>query len=241
MAEKYEKFRIKKRESNLRLPTPAGEAGPTTYDPARQVEGLTKRLEASGIDVEKATDDRNIIEKTLNLTEDQNILFDIFEILGRPQQAIFNGIKSVQEGGSFGEGFKSGLSGDNYTTFSSILNEAGLGEEDAFGVDDVLGFIGDVLLDPVDLGIMVAGVAAAPITGGASTAAAAGTIATVNAAQNAASTTAKVMQALKKAGAAGTRDLVQTVKNIGSRVKATTKTTAKFYGELGTKIGRAHV
>ena len=241
MAEKYEKFRIKKRESNLRLPTPAGEAGPTTYDPARQVEGLTKRLEASGIDVEKATDDRNIIEKTLNLTEDQNILFDIFEILGRPQQAIFNGIKSVQEGGSFGEGFKSGLSGDNYTTFSSILNEAGLGEEDAFGVDDVLGFIGDVLLDPVDLGIMVAGVAAAPITGGASTAAAAGTIATVNAAQNAASTTAKVMQALKKAGAAGTRDLVQTVKNIGSRVKATTKTTAKFYGELGTNIAKGQL
>ena len=97
MAQKYEKYRVKKRESNLRLPTQAGKKEPTKYDPAKQVEGYEKRLEGSGIDVEKATDNRNFIEKALNLTEDQNFLFDVFELMGRPQQAIFNGIKAVQE------------------------------------------------------------------------------------------------------------------------------------------------
>lgn len=236
MAEKYERYRRSDRESRLRLPTPAVEKEPTKYDPAKQVEGYERRLEASGIDVEKATDTRSFVEKTLNLTEDQNFLFDVFEVLGRPQQAIFNGIKAVQEGKSFGEGFASGLSGDNFVQFSEILNEAGFGEEDRFGVDDVIGFIGDVFLDPADLGIMAAGVAAAPLTGGGSLVGAGAAVAGANAAVDAGKLTQRVLKTLKKGAAASKDDLVKSMRNIGTRLKATGKTTARFYGDLGQNI-----
>jgi len=217
MAEKYEKYRVKKRESNLRLPTPAGKAEPTKYDPANT---------------------RSFVEKALNLTEDQNFLFDVFEVLGRPQQAIFNGIKSVQEGKSFGEGFASGLSGDNFVQFSEILNEAGFGEEDKFGVDDVIGFIGDVFLDPADLGIMAAGIAAAPLTGGTSVGAAAGTVAAANTTVDAGRLTQRILKTIKKGAVASKDDLVKSMRNIGTRLKATGKTTARFYGDLGQNIVR---
>ena len=48
-----------------------------------QVNNAKTRLTASGAD----TDTRDWFEKLFNLPDDQNILFDIFEILGRPQQA----------------------------------------------------------------------------------------------------------------------------------------------------------
>ena len=51
----------------------------TTYDPNKQLEGYQKRLEASGIDPQEATDSRNWLEKALNLTPDQNIFFDILK------------------------------------------------------------------------------------------------------------------------------------------------------------------
>ena len=233
MAQKYEKYRVKKRESNLRLPTQAGKKEPTKYDPAKQVEGYEKRLEGSGIDVEKATDNRNFIEKALNLTEDQNFLFDVFELMGRPQQAIFNGIKAVQEGKNFGEGFASGLSGDNFVQFAEILNEAGFGEEDSFGADDVVGFLGDIFLDPMDLAIMAAGVAAAPVTGGAS---AAGAVATVAAVNDAASWGRRFVNFAKKAAVKSKDELIDIAKRVGRRVKSTAKTTARFYGDLGKDI-----
>ena len=70
---------------------------------------------------------------------------------------------------SFGKGFQDGLTGKEYVQFAEILNEAGIGEENAFGVDDVLGFLGDVFLDPADLSYnWLAGVVAAPATGGTS-------------------------------------------------------------------------
>jgi hypothetical protein len=62
------------------------------YDPAKQVEGYQKRIAGAGQDPEAAVDTRNFVEKALNLTENQNALFDVFEIINRPQQAIFGGI-----------------------------------------------------------------------------------------------------------------------------------------------------
>ena len=236
MAQRYEKYRVKKRRSNLRLPGSSSKKDPAaTYDPAKQVEGLEKRLEGSGIDVEKATDKRNFLEKALNLTEDQNFLFDVFEVLGRPQQALFGAINAVQKGESFAEGFKSGLSGENYTNFSKILNEAGFGEEDSFGADDVVGFLGDVFLDPADLGIMAVGVAAAPVTGGTSVGGATSTVAALNAAQEA-GRFKRFLNWTKKAAVKGKEELVKSMKNIGKRMKEAGRTTAKFYGELGKDI-----
>ena len=54
------------------------------------------RLDAAGVDPSKETDTRNWLEKSLNLTPNQNALFDIFELLNRPQQALFGGIENLK-------------------------------------------------------------------------------------------------------------------------------------------------
>lgn len=140
-----------------------------TYDPTKQAEGLKERIEGSGLEAETFTDKRNFVEKALNLTPNQNFLFDVFEIINRPQQAVFNAIKAGQEGKEVGKAMLEGLSGkaeDVY--FKDILNNAGVTYDsgEAIGADDVVGFIGDIFLDPVDLAM----IAAAPFTGGASVA-----------------------------------------------------------------------
>ena len=135
------------------------------YDPSKQAEGIKQRLEGSDLDVKKFTDKRNVIEKFFNVTPEQNFLFDVFEVIGRPQQVLFNAIKAGQEGEDVGKAMLSGLRGDQEVYFKEILNNAGITEEsgDTFGADDVLGFLGDVFLDPVDLAL----IAASPFTGGA--------------------------------------------------------------------------
>lgn len=131
------------------------------YDPVKQAEGYKERMEGSGIDVEKATDTRNPLEKALNLKQDQNVLFDIFEVINRPQQALFGAINAAQEGENILEGARQGIAGEKETPFGEILREAGMddapifGEDSGFlnqlGWDDVFGFAGDVLLDPIDI------------------------------------------------------------------------------------------
>lgn len=126
------------------------------YDPAKQAEGYRTRLEASGIDVPEAEDKRNIIEKALNLKPDQNVLFDIFEIINRPQQALFGAINAAQTEGDFFKGLAEGFTGNRDTSFGQILRDAGMDDTPLIGevgMDDILGFAGDVLLDPVDLAL----------------------------------------------------------------------------------------
>lgn len=135
-----------------------------------KIDNLTTRMEAGGVDVEKATDKRNILEKALGLPDDQNFLFDIFELLGRPQQALFGGINEAQNGGDLGDSLKSAwehFKGDEETQFKDILMDSGMDFEDRKGkIDwvDALGFVGDVALDPADWAV----IAAAPFTGGTS-------------------------------------------------------------------------
>lgn len=132
------------------------------YDPRRQVEGLKKRLDASGIDSEKVTDNRNFIEKALNLTPDQNALFDLFELLDRPQRALFGAIHALQKGEDVGEAIIAGLTRKDGTavTFKDILHEAGMEDsEGSFGLDDIVGFAGEIFLDPMNLPII-------PVKGG---------------------------------------------------------------------------
>lgn len=124
------------------------------YDPAKQAEGYKTRMEASGVDVEKVTDKRNFIEKALNLKPDQNALFDIFEVINRPQQALFGAIESFQSEDDFGKGLVEGIAGNKDTNFGQILRNAGMSDEGIFGdvgADDILGFVGDVVLDPMDI------------------------------------------------------------------------------------------
>lgn len=131
----------------------------------KTINNYKARIEASGGD--SSTDDRNAVEKALNLRQNQGLLFDIFELLNRPQQAIFSGWKAAQEGKDFGEGAKQGITGNDDTQFKDILKGYGYGKNDRKGkIDliDIAGFAGDVLLDPLDLALI-------PVTGGSNVAA----------------------------------------------------------------------
>lgn len=139
---------------------------------ATQVANKKTRLEAGGVDVDKETDSRNFVEKLFNVKEDQNFLFDIFEVLGRPQQALFGAWKENQDGGDLEDSLKAAwehFKGNEETQFKEILkdNRFGIDFKDEKGKADLvdwLGFAGDVFLDPADWAV----IAAAPFTGGTS-------------------------------------------------------------------------
>lgn len=116
-----------------------------------QVKNYKTRLDNIGVDADDVTDNRNFLEKALNLEKDQNVLFDIFEIIGRPANALFTGVQSAMDGGSFGEGLLEGIKGETKTSGKDILVD-NLGMEDEEGkidLADVLGFGADVVLDPM--------------------------------------------------------------------------------------------
>ena len=53
---------------------------------------VNQQLAAYGASKEEATDDRNFVEKALNLKSHQGFFGDVFEVLGRPQQAAAGAI-----------------------------------------------------------------------------------------------------------------------------------------------------
>ena len=153
-----------RRSSGIKLPkAPTGPKTPVPYDPAKQAAGFKTRLEGAGI--EKATEPRGAIEKALNLPANQGWVFDVFEIINRPQQAIFGGIAARQQGRAFGEGFQQGISGEKFTTGKDLLLGAGLDWNDvkleetdgkwwkAINAIDVAGFALDVFADPIDVAL----------------------------------------------------------------------------------------
>lgn len=127
-----------------------------------QIANTSAQMQEVGIDPQKYGDTRNPIEKLLNLKPKQNWLFDIFETLQRPQQALFRGINAFQTGQSdvMGEAFK-GLTGQGDIMFGGqLLRNMGAGDNI---VTDVAGFALDVFADPADLAF----IPAAPIMEGA--------------------------------------------------------------------------
>ena len=123
-----------------------------------QVNYLKNKLKANDIDPDKAIDTRNPLEKALNLTPDQNVVFDLFEIINRPQQALFGAIDSAQKGEDAWQGALEGLTGNKDTSGGQLLRNAGFEDSEGIGADDILGFGLDVLLDPMDLiGVGLAG------------------------------------------------------------------------------------
>lgn len=121
----------------------------------KQISNYQTRLKNVGVDDKK--DKRNFVEKLLNLPEGQNFLFDIFEILNRPQQAVFGGIKAAREGGSFLEGAKEGITGERKTSGKELLfDETPTGkifEDGKFNLKGFLGLGADILLDPMNVAL----------------------------------------------------------------------------------------
>lgn len=138
-----------------------------TSNISQQRINATARLQNVGVDTSNIEDPRGPLEKALNLPDEQNFLFDILEIINRPQQAIFGGIiEGMEEGKLFSaEGAKRGFTGEELYYGGDIVRKT-LNLEDKEGVDwtDWVGFGLDVFLDPADIGLAL-------ITGGGSVAA----------------------------------------------------------------------
>ena len=93
-----------------------------------QIKNKKTRLAAGGVDAD--LDSRNALEKFLGLPEDQNILFDAFELLNRPQQALFGAIEASQKGEDAGQAAWRHFKGDEETAFKDILMNTGAFEDE---------------------------------------------------------------------------------------------------------------
>lgn len=115
-----------------------------------QLGNYKTRFQAAGQN--DPTDTRNWLEKALNLEKDQNVLFDIFEILDRPRNALFTAIDKELKGEGFLEGLKEGISGNTETSGKDLLvNSLGMEDEEGkLNTADVLGFGLDIVGDPTN-------------------------------------------------------------------------------------------
>lgn len=181
-----------------------------------------KRLSSVGIDTKEATDKRNWFEKLTNLPEDQNALFDAFELIGRPQQALFGAIEAAQNGDSILEGAKQGITGEGYTYGGDILRNFGVNDDKIFNMPftgqdislaDMLGFGADLFADPIDLALW----ASVPVTGGATAPVAAAK--TLDNAADVGRVTNKTLKALDTAS-----DVAKTVDTVADAAKTAEKT-----------------
>jgi hypothetical protein len=113
---------------------------------------LDQRLRAEGIDPETLGgefDNRNLFEKALNLTPDQGLLLDFFEIIDRPVEAVKNAAMSGMQGESLLKGFWEGISGQKEVSGVELVKEA-TGFEPETEVGKFLLNIGsDILFDPL--------------------------------------------------------------------------------------------
>ena len=116
----------------------------------KQIGNYKTRLGSIG--AEDPTDKRNAVEKFLGLKQDQNVLFDVFELLNRPQQALFNAIDAYQKGEDVGSAAWQGFKGDKEVSGKNLLVNAGMSDrEGKLDLSDVLGFGLDVFADPMDI------------------------------------------------------------------------------------------
>jgi hypothetical protein len=117
-----------------------------------QRRNLDERLRAEGIDPDTLGgefDNRNLLEKALNLKPDQGLLMDFFEVINRPVEAVKGAIAAGVDGESFLQGAWEGLSGQEVTSGKEILKDL-TGIDPQTGVGKFVADIGvDILLDPL--------------------------------------------------------------------------------------------
>lgn len=99
-----------------------------------QINNANTKLASQGLDTVES-DDRVWLEKKLNLQKNQNFLGDVFEVLGRPQQALYGAIDSWQESyvndddfgetiSNIGKGAWEGVSGDKRLSGKDIMTSS---------------------------------------------------------------------------------------------------------------------
>jgi hypothetical protein len=140
---------------NLKLATPQASLSQqqkTLKSLQSQKANLDARLRAEGIDpgtLGGEFDNRNLIEKALNLRPDQGLLMDFFEVINRPVEAVKSAITAGIEGENVLEGAWKGISGQELTPGSELFKDlTGIEPETGFG-KFVADIGADILLDPL--------------------------------------------------------------------------------------------
>lgn len=111
----------------------------------RQIENASARIRDAGyqpIDADK----RNWFEKATNLPENQNFLFDVLEILGRPGAGVVNAINEGVQGGDILSGAWRGFSGQDRTRGADLVENLGVENGPA---KFLLGLGTDIITDPL--------------------------------------------------------------------------------------------
>lgn len=142
-------YQTAKQVKETTTPSPLSDKEKVIKSLSSQKENYEKRLIAAGIDesIVKASSsasdptskDKNT-DRLFNLTEDQGLLMDFFEIISRPTEAV-KGL--IMEGG---EGAARGWSGKEVYKGSDMLGGGG------FAAD----LAADILLDPINMALMIA-------------------------------------------------------------------------------------
>jgi hypothetical protein len=141
---------------NLKMASPKGaslsQQEKTLKSLQAQKANLNQRLAAEGIDPDTLGgefDNRNLIEKGLNLRPNQGLLMDFFEVINRPVEAIKGALVSGVEGQNVLEGFWEGISGQEVIRGSEFLKRT-TGIEPETGVGKFIADVGiDIALDPL--------------------------------------------------------------------------------------------
>ena len=135
--------------------TPLSEEAQLKQRLKSQEENLAERLAAVGVNPnnlsESDIDNRNFVERALNLTPDQGLLMDVIEVIDRPLQGVKGFIAGAVTGeGAFEEALE-GIRGIEERTSVDFLDEIGFVDEDNLsGVSKfAVNLIGDMALDPL--------------------------------------------------------------------------------------------
>lgn len=121
----------------------------TKADPSKKINNYLNKFDAVGVDVNKALDDRNGVEKFLNLRQSQGILGDTLELLDRPRNAISNIITDKNVDTGTGKDFLSGLSGKAQSSGKDLLGS--LTGKDPKDIGFWAGLGTEIVTDPLNL------------------------------------------------------------------------------------------
>lgn len=114
---------------------------PATYDPSKDVADLERKFKAVGVDTNKALDDRNFIEKGLNLDKDQGWVGDIFEVIDRPREALSSALT--------GKDAWAGFTGKEHTSGREVLGN--LMNKETEDIPWWAGVATEIATDPLNL------------------------------------------------------------------------------------------